>query len=169
MPLFVMAPGSVVIFPGADLYHCTTEHDSVECRPVNCKAHISFAVQTPSTTLGQSKIYTKQFHTELLALGEIDGSHWEDAVWLPVRRLDLKTNPIPRKKISYQTNKEELFVLGWHRIVLFDTDIGRNAPLVVNNTNGGRQQQAWSHFSFLKTWQFKLDRHSHSTKSNTIG
>jgi len=171
MPLFVMAPGSVVIFPGADLYHCTTEHDSVECRPVNCKAHISFAVQTPSTTLGQSKIYTKQFHTELLALGEIDGSHWEDAVWLPVRRLDLKTNPIPRKKISYQKNKEELFVLGWHRIVLFDTDIGQNAPLVFYDMNGGLQHQdtalARSHFSFLKTWKFKLDRHC--KKSNTTG
>ena len=37
--------------------------------------------------------------------------------------------------------------------------------------NGGLQHQdaelAWLHFSFLKTWQFKLDRHS--TKSNTTG
>jgi hypothetical protein len=99
----------------------------------------------------------------LLALGGIDGAqHWEDAVWLPVLRLDCKTNPLPTKKISFQTNKEELFVLGWRRIVLFDTDIGRNAPLVFYDMNGGLQQQdaalARSHFSFLKTWQFKLDR-----------
>ncbi len=64
----------------------------------------------------------------MLALGGIDGTqHWKDAVWLPVRRLDCKINPVPTKKISLQTNKEELFVLGWRRIVLFDTDIGRNA------------------------------------------
>ena len=172
MPLFVMAPGSIVAFPGADLYHFTTEHDSVERRPENCKAHISFAVQTPSPFLGQTKTYTKQLHTELLALGGIDGAqHWEDAVWLPVRHLDCKTNPVPTKKISFQTNKEELFVLGWRHIVLFDTNIGQNAPLVFYDTNGGLQQQdaalARSHFSFLKTWQFKLDRHS--SKSNTTG
>jgi hypothetical protein len=41
-----------------------------------------------------------------------------------------KINPVPTKQISLQTNKEELFVLGWRRIVLFDADIGRNAPLV---------------------------------------
>ena len=41
MPLFVMAPGKIIVFPGADLYHCTTEHDSVESRLENCKAHIS--------------------------------------------------------------------------------------------------------------------------------
>jgi len=69
MPLFVMAPGSIVAFPGADLYHCTTEHDLVERRLENCKAQISFAVQTPSPILGQTKTYTKQFHTELLAAG----------------------------------------------------------------------------------------------------
>ena len=47
MPLFVMAPGSIVAFPGADLYHCTTENNPVERRPENCNTHISFAVQTP--------------------------------------------------------------------------------------------------------------------------
>jgi hypothetical protein len=57
MPLFVMAPGSIVAFPGANLYHCTTEHDSVERYPENCKAHISFAVQTPSPILGQKKLH----------------------------------------------------------------------------------------------------------------
>ena len=172
MPLFVMAPGSIVAFPGADLYHCTTEHDSVERRPENCKAHISFAVQTPSPILGQKKSFTNQVHTELLALGGIDGTqHWKHAVWLPVRRLDCKTNPVPTKKISFKTNKDELFVLGWRRIVLFDADVGRNAPLVFYDMNGGLQQQdaalARSHFSFLKTWQFKLDRHSN--ESNTTG
>jgi hypothetical protein len=55
MPLFVMAPGSIVAFPGTDLYHCTIEHDSVERHPENCKAQISFAVQRPSPILGQKK------------------------------------------------------------------------------------------------------------------
>jgi hypothetical protein len=144
----------------------------VEHRPENCKAHISFAVQTPSPILGQTKTSNNQLHTELLALGGIDGTqHCKDAVWLPVRRLDCKINPVPTKKISLQTNKEELFVLGWRRIVLFDANIGigRNAPLVFYDMNGGLQQQdavlARSHFSFLKTWKFKLDRHS--TESNT--
>ena len=44
--------------------------------------------------------------------------------------LGLQDKPCSHKKISLKTNKEELFVLGWRRIVLFDTDIGRNAPLV---------------------------------------
>jgi len=35
-----------------------------------------------------------------------------------------------QKRISFEANKEEMFVLGWHRIVLFDTYIKRNAPLV---------------------------------------
>jgi hypothetical protein len=69
MPLFVMASGSIVAFPGADLYHCTSEHASVERRPENCKAHISFAVQTPSPILGQNKSFTNQLHTELLVAG----------------------------------------------------------------------------------------------------
>jgi len=62
-------------------------------------------------------------------------------------------------------------VLGWRRIVIFDTDNGRNTPLVFYDMNGGLQQQdaelARSHVSFLKTWQFKLDHHS--TKPNTTG
>jgi hypothetical protein len=62
MPLFVMAPGSIVAFPGADLYHCTTEHDSVERRPENCKAQISFAVQTPSPILGQKNLHQSVTH-----------------------------------------------------------------------------------------------------------
>jgi hypothetical protein len=124
------------------------------------------------TNFRSKKTFTNQLHTELLALGEIDGTqHWEDAVWLPVRRFDCKINPVPTKKIFLQTNKEELFVLGWCRIVLFGTDIGQNAPLVFYDMNGGLQQQdaelARSHFSSLKTWQFKLDRHS--TESNTTG
>ena len=126
----------------------------------------------PSPILGQKKTFNNQLHTELLVLGGIDGTqHWKNAVWLPVRHLDCKINPVPAQKISLQTNKEELFVLGWCWIVLFDTDIGRNAPLVFYDMNGGLQQQdaalARLHFSFLKNWKFKLDRHS--TGFNTTG
>jgi hypothetical protein len=64
-----------------------------------------------------------------------------------------------------------MFKLRWRRTVLFDVNVGRNAALVFYDMNGGLQQQdaalAQSHFSFLKTWQFKLDRHSY--ESNTTG
>ena len=62
MPLFVMAPGSIVAFPGTDLYHCTIEHDSVERHPENCKAQISFAVQTPSPILGKKNLHQSVTH-----------------------------------------------------------------------------------------------------------
>jgi hypothetical protein len=71
MPLFVMAPGSIVAFPGANLYHCTTEHDSVERYPENCKAHISFAVQTPSPILGQKKTTLISYTLSCWRLGEL--------------------------------------------------------------------------------------------------
>ena len=45
MPHFMMAPGAFAAFSGAGLCHCTTEHDDEEDRPLNCRAHISFAVQ----------------------------------------------------------------------------------------------------------------------------
>jgi hypothetical protein len=62
MPLFCMAPGSIVVFPGADLYHCTTEHDLEKHCPPNCKAHISFAVQMPSPILGQKNHSPISYH-----------------------------------------------------------------------------------------------------------
>jgi hypothetical protein len=72
----------------------------------------------------------------------MDGTqHWKHAVWLPVRRLDCKTKPVPTKKIFFKTNKDELFVLGWRRIVLFDVNVGRNAALVFYDMNEGLQQQ----------------------------
>jgi hypothetical protein len=78
MPLFVMAPRSIIAFPRADLYHCTSEHNLVERRPEKCKAHISFAFQMPSPILGQNKSFTNQLHTELLVLGGMDGTqHWK--------------------------------------------------------------------------------------------
>jgi hypothetical protein len=74
----------------------------VERRPENCKAHTSFAVQTPSPILGQTKTFNNQLHTKLLALGGIDGTqHWKDAVWLPVQRVDCK---LQDKPCSHQTN-----------------------------------------------------------------
>ena len=85
--------------------------------------------------------------------------------------MDSKTKPVSPTKVSFEAYKDELFVLRWRRVVLFDADVGRNAPLVFYDINGGLQQQdaalARSHFSFLNTWQFKLDRHS--SKSNTTG
>jgi hypothetical protein len=130
MPIFCIAPRSIAVFPGADFYPCTAEHDlEKHCLP-NCKAHISFAEQTPSPILGQ-KSFTNQLHTELLALGGKDGSQcWNDAMWIPVRILDFNTKPIPTTQITFKINKEDLFVLKWHRNVLFNVDVGRNDPLV---------------------------------------
>ncbi len=166
-----MASGSIAVFPGADLYHCTSEHDLEKHCPPNCKAYISFAVQMPSPILGQQKSFTNQLCTELIALGGKDGlQHWNDAMWIPVWLLDFNTKPVLTAKITYKTNKDDLFVLKWCQIVLFNVGVERNDTLVFYYIIGGLKQQdaalARSHFSFLKTWEFKLDHHSKESNSS---
>jgi hypothetical protein len=106
-----------------------------------------------------------------MALGGKDGSqHGNDAMWIPVQILDFNTKPVLTNKITFKINKKDLFVLKWCRIVLFNVDVGRNDPLVFYYISGGLKQHdaalARSHFSFLKTWEFKLDRHSRGFNSS---
>jgi len=86
MPLFLMAPGAVVSFPGSTLCHGTTTHHDEEAREPGCAAHVSFAVQTPVKTLkmGRSSEERQQLHDKLLRRGHEDACKLDGAVWLPV-------------------------------------------------------------------------------------
>jgi len=74
MPLFMMQPRAVALFSGCDSCHCTTEHHDRSQRRPGCKAHVSFAVQTPASVLamGGRADYRQELHRELLELGTTD-------------------------------------------------------------------------------------------------
>ena len=88
MPLFMMAPGAVAMFAGADAHHGTCAHHARDKRAAGCKAHISFAVQTPAASVRLSGAARREVHQVLLHAGAADvrarNGYWADAVWLPV-------------------------------------------------------------------------------------
>jgi hypothetical protein len=165
MPYFNMQPGAVASFAGSDTCHATCEHhgSSPNDNPLeDCKAHISFAVQTPAPTLGlrARSVERRQLHSELLRAGARDAMEdWGDAVWLPVWSFVDATPPAAR--LSYC--EELMEPLPWSRIVLYDADVGHTKPLVFYDLCGGLPSRtaaaARKHFGFLhENWRFGLNR-----------
>lgn len=174
MPLFMMQPRAVALFSGCDSCHCTTEHHDRSQRHPGCKAHVSFAVQTPASVLGMGGRSNDrdELHGELLELGTTDvRERWSDAVWVPVWHF--KEMPAPRSRLHY--TERDMCVLPWQRVVLYDVELGRDHPrsvLVAYDMEGGLPAETASHarrhFDFLANeWGFKLDRHN--TESERSG
>lgn len=96
-------------------------------------------------------------HERLLELGSEDmRDEWSGAVWLPVWQ-----HAAPPPRLGYLwTDTEQMQPLLWTRVVLFDVDTKR--PLVFYDFGGGLRGDeaatARKHFSFLRTWDFKLNR-----------
>ena len=170
MPLFMMAPGAVAAFPGSDLCHGTTEHHAEAERAGGCKAHISFAVQTPQALLGISRDMDREpLHSELLQAGHEDALALEGAIWLPVWHFQQEEPPTC--KLTY--SKEYMYSLLWRKVVLFDVRTGR--ALVIYDSSGGMSKRmalrVSHHFGFMhKNWKFtSLDRHaSASSRSGCL-
>lgn len=162
MPLFLMAPGAVATFAGASLCHGTTAHHTEKKRSHGCKAHISFAVQTPAATLGVENSSSERhgLQEEMLAAGRRDvDEHWRspDTVWMPVWNFNKVAAPLGL--LAY--DESSMCALPWNRIVLYDVET--DLPLVLYDIQGGLRasetEAARSHFSFLHTdWRFNLNR-----------
>ena len=169
IPLFMMAPRAVAIFPGAHLCHCTTAHHDAAHRKHGCQAHVSFAVQTPAAVLGVRKQSAErnELHTRLITLGAQDlihSAHWNDAVWIPVWHFKDAKSPTARLDYDAETMKP----LPWKKIVLYDVEIGKSAPLVMYDIDGGLLEATASlarrHFDFLDKWSFVLNRHHNESE-----
>ena len=142
MPLFLMGPGAVASFAGAKLCHGTTAHHAAGSRLDGCRAHVSFAVQTPAAAL---KVDTKdaargKLYDELVAAGSVDANSpaWQEpnAVWLPVWHFEgVKA---PSGKLWHDANT--MCALPWRRIVLYDVEASsavERIPLVFYDMDGG--------------------------------
>ena len=168
MPLFLMAPGAVATFAGATLCHGTTAHHAENERRCDCKAHISFAVQTPAATLGVENASAERHaqHAAMLKAGHCDAHsspQWQQpgTVWLPVWHFPEVAAPLGL--LTYSDSR--MCVLPWRRIVLYDVET--DLPLVLYDLEGGlqapEQEVARSHFAFLHDdWRFSLNRQSDS-------
>ena len=161
MPIFMMAPGAVAAFSGSDLCHGTTEHHSESKRAGGCRAHISFAVQTPGAILGMYRVEDRNpLHGLLLQAGHEDALTLEGAIWVPVWHFRDKKPPII--KLTY--SKEHMYSLLWKKVVLFDVTTGK--ALVIYDSSGGMSKRVAlrvsHHFNFMhKNWKFtSLDRHA---------
>jgi len=173
MPLFLMAPGAVAAFSGSTLCHGTTAHHAENERRPGCKAHVSFAVQTPAATLGVENASAKRLatHRVMLEAGYCDAARsqqWQQpgTVWLPVWNFPDVAPPLGL--LTYSESR--MCVLPWKRIVLYDVET--DLPLVLYDFEGGlqtpEQSVARSHFAFLHTdWRFSLNRQSDSATGSS--
>ena len=120
--------------------------------------------------LTRSSEKRQQLHAEVLALGakDAESDYWKAAVWLPVWRFNGHRSPTT--KLSQQQHMDEMCVLRWDLIVLYDAEMGREVPLVFYSMDGGLRPQeaaiARSQFSFLRTWHFSLNRHSNESNAS---
>ena len=162
MPLFVMKSGAIALFSGSDLMHGTTEHHGRKLRARGCKAHVSFAVQTPAPVLGGSRgsDRVRELHRKLMGLGGEDAAaadgNWADAVHLAVQHTP--DGPTPQVKLSY--NPEVMVALPYVKVVLYDVETG--SPLVMYDASGGLTgkdaTRARKCFGFLDDYSFTLKR-----------
>ena len=171
MPLFMMKPGAAAFFSGSESAHGTSAHHQESDR--SCKAHLSFAVQTPAKTYGFSRNEpaARRLHDELMAAGELDATDphgpWADAVWLGV--FVTRGKQEPSCKLEY--NLKTMMALPYSKIVLYD--IETNKPLVLYDSNGGlgasTANAVRQRYGFMHDYKFTLNRMAESAATGALG